>query len=138
MLGVATVGHGGGPPTDAEYSDEVAYVLHCAGCHKEDGRGADPIVPSLQKSLGRIVQVDGGREYLVRVPGAAQAPVTDRQLAAILNYILIQFNAETLPADFDPLSTAEVTNVRQKDLSDPLSERRRLWERVLVLKPSNL
>ena len=49
------------------------YLLHCRGCHLPDGRGTPPEVPTLISELGKIVQVPGGRDYLVRVPGSAQA-----------------------------------------------------------------
>ena len=49
------------------------------------------------------------RTYLVRVPGSAYSSLSDEELAAVANWILEEFNAETLPADFVPLSTTEVT-----------------------------
>ena len=60
------------------------YLLHCAGCHLANGRGSPPSVPSLAGPLGRIVSSPEGRDYLARVPGAAQAPISDNALAAVL------------------------------------------------------
>ena len=66
------------------YADQrVLYMLHCGGCHLADGRGNPPQVPSIRNVLGQIVRVDGGRDYLVQVPGASQAPVTDQELTAV-------------------------------------------------------
>ena len=112
-------------------SDRELYILHCAGCHRPHGYGALPEVPGLRQDLGRIAQVQGGRDYLVRVPGAAQAPVTDEELQRIVNWILREFNAEPLPADFEPLSLAEVRAARAAVLPDPLKYRARLWQKVV-------
>ncbi len=104
---------------------EQSYMLHCGGCHMADGDGAPPEVPGL-KDLGEIVQLRGGRDYLVQVPGASQAPITDDELTVIVNYILRAFNAATLPESFMPLSLEEVSQARQLSLNDPLSARAQL------------
>ena len=74
--------------------------------------------------MGKIVAVPGGRDYIARVPGASQAPVTDDELADILNWVLRQFNATTIPADFSPLTGEEVGKSRRNILKDPLTHRR--------------
>ena len=106
------------------------YILHCAGCHRPHGRGALPEVPGLWNDLGRMVQVPGGRDYPVRVPGSAQSPISDEQLRAIVNWILQAFNADTLPAGFQPLSLDEVKAARAEVLADPLKFRQALWQQV--------
>ena len=106
------------------------YILHCGGCHRPHGNGALPEVPGLRDDLGKLVQVEGGRDYLVRVPGAAQSPISDRELQQIVNWILLEFNSSTLPEDFVPLSLDEVRAARADVLEDPLRYRRELWRRV--------
>ena len=106
------------------------YILHCGGCHRLHGDGALPQVPGLRDDLGKLIQVEGGRDYLVRVPGAAQSPISDGELQQIVNWILLEFNAETLPDDFTPLSLGEVRAARADILKDPLQYRRELWRRV--------
>ncbi len=103
------------------------YLLHCAGCHRPEGSGVPPEVPSLVGPLGRIAASDEGRDYLARVPGASQAPINDAQLAAVLNWVLLEFNRETLPESFRPLTAGEVGESRTRVLSDPLKMRRTLW-----------
>ena len=71
----------------------------------------------------------GGRDYLARVPGASQAPVSDQELAEILNWVLHRFNKKTLPVDFRPLTGKEVGKSRRNVLTDPLKHRATLWER---------
>jgi mono/diheme cytochrome c family protein len=105
----------------------VDYLLHCAGCHLADGGGSPPSVPSLAGPLGRIVSSPEGRDYLARVPGAAQAPISDDALAGVLNWVLLEFNRATLPRDFKPLRASEVARSRARVLADPLKLRRELW-----------
>ena len=105
----------------------VDYLLHCAGCHLPDGSSMPPEVPSLRDGLGDIVGMAEGREYLARVPGSSQAPIDDQKLATLLNWILFEFNANTLPAEFKPLTAQEVGIARVKLLPDPIKYRNRLW-----------
>lgn len=103
------------------------YLLHCAGCHRADGTGLPPEVPSLAGPLGAVAASPEGRDYLARVPGAAQAPLTDAELAAVLNWVLEEFNADTLPDFFVPLEAGEVGKSRARVLTDPLKTRNQLW-----------
>ena len=50
------------------------YMLNCQGCHAvDDGRGLNDI-PAMADFVGKFLTVDGGRAYLVQVPGSANAP----------------------------------------------------------------
>jgi hypothetical protein len=44
-----------------------------------------------------------------------------------MNWVLLTFNKETLPADFRPLRGTEVGLSRGQVLTDPLELRRKLW-----------
>jgi mono/diheme cytochrome c family protein len=103
------------------------YLLHCGGCHLPNGNGTPPDVPTLHNDLGTIVGVPRGREYLIRVPGAAQSQIDDAGLARILNWILSEYNAATLPEGFRPISAKEVSASRRKILADPLKFRAEIW-----------
>jgi len=103
------------------------FLLHCAGCHRPNGTGLPPDVPTLVDELGNLVRTQEGRDYLVRVPGSSQAPISDALLADVINWILTEFNAATLPKDFQPLTTDEVSKVRRDTLADPMRYREQLW-----------
>jgi mono/diheme cytochrome c family protein len=105
----------------------VDYILQCAGCHMQDGRGLPPEVPSLVDTPGRMLATAAGREYLVRVPGVAQAPIGDAELAAVLNWMLREFSASTLPREFAPYAAREVAALRRDVLGDPQRYRREHW-----------
>ena len=103
------------------------YLLHCGGCHLTDGSGMDPEVPTLRNKLGPLTLSAEGRGYLVRVPGASQVPLTDEELRDVVNWVLAEYNENTLPESFRPITTEEVQKHRKNPLSDPLEYRKRFW-----------
>ena len=103
------------------------YLLHCGGCHLTDGSGMDPEVPTLRNKLGPLTLSPEGRGYLVRVPGASQVPLSDEELRDVVNWVLTEYNGNTLPESFRPITTEEVQAHRKNPLSDPLEYRKRFW-----------
>ena len=104
-----------------------SYVLLCSGCHRVDGRGVPDVAPDLHE-IGPLLQTKAGRAYLGRVSGVAQAPVSDEELARLLNWVLTEFAGE--PPD-PAYSAQEIGALRAEPLRDPLAARRAL----LVPKP---
>jgi len=111
----------------AQADPRADYLLHCGGCHLPDGAGVPPEVPSLQDEIGRLVASAAGRDYIARVPGASQVPISDEKLAAVLNWVLFTFNAQSLPAGFPPLTADEVGRSRRNVLADPEKYRQQFW-----------
>jgi len=99
------------------------YILNCQGCHLADGRGSPGVVPRLADFVGYFLQVDGGREFIVRVPGSANAPINDQELADVLNWLLSNFSQQQLPKDFVPYSAEEVGQLRSRPLIDIIGAR---------------
>jgi mono/diheme cytochrome c family protein len=113
--------------TAAEVSGPALdYALNCQGCHRADGAGTPGGVPALAGSVGRFLRRPGGREYLVQVPGVAQAPLDDAALAGVLNWILTRFDPEEVPADFVPYAAEEVGRLRRTPLTNVERVRRAL------------
>jgi hypothetical protein len=110
----------------AEQPPAVNYMLHCMGCHLPDGSGGPPDVPDLRGEMGLLLAVEGGREYLVQVPGASQASISDAELAAVVNYMLETFNDHVLPEDYAPLTADEVSRWRKDWLPDVATVRQEL------------
>ena len=109
-------------------SPRINYLLYCTGCHAADGAGKPPNVPSLRDELGRMISVPEMRSYLVRIPGASQAPISDADLTDIINWLLHEFNSNTLPANFEEYTIDEVSNARRNILADPLRYRSEHWK----------
>jgi hypothetical protein len=102
--------------TESTLDPELDYALNCRGCHRTDGSGTPGAVPELRGSLARFLHVEGGREYLGRVPGVAQSTLDDASLARLLNWMLVRFDREHVPADFRPFTADELAGLRR----DPL------------------
>jgi len=105
-----------GGPDDAHARQN--YILNCQGCHLADGAGFPDKIPNMQGFVGNFLRVEGGREFIVQVPGVANAPLTDEDLAGVMNWLLINFSAEQLPEDYQPYTAAEVARLRQATLID--------------------
>ena len=102
------------------------YLLNCAGCHRMDGRGVPGVVPSLEQTR-HLVGLAGGREYLARVPGVAQAPLSDARLARLLNWVIAEFGHDEGDARPQPAAytAAEIAPLRRAPLRDPAAARPR-------------
>jgi|TARA_B100000614_G_scaffold240394_1_gene240714 mono/diheme cytochrome c family protein len=94
------------------------YMLNCQGCHQADGRGLEGSVPDMRSFVGRFLATAGGREFLVQVPGSANSPLSDAELAELLNWILLTMSHAELPADFQRYSADEVSTLRGQPLID--------------------
>jgi mono/diheme cytochrome c family protein len=115
-----------GLPPRAGFTPATHYVLHCQGCHGADGYGELPgMIPPLRGSVGYFTQVPGGRAYLAQVPGVAQAPLADAELAALLDYVLDRFAADERAPGFASYSADEVGRLRRESV-DVVAVRSRL------------
>jgi mono/diheme cytochrome c family protein len=102
---------------------ETNYMLHCQGCHRPDGSGVPGAVPAFPGQVAKFLRTPSGRAFLVRVPGAANAPVSDGELADLLGWIVRRFDAANMPADFSDFSAEEVGRLRREPLARVADER---------------
>ena len=104
--------------TDSEYRRaQFNYQMFCQGCHAPDGSGAGDI-PRLKDHVGNFLEIQAGREYLVRVPGSATSALSNADLAEVLNWIVQEFSGDSASDDFEPYSQAEVGRLRQHPLNE--------------------
>ncbi len=108
----------------------INYMLNCQGCHLPHGEGVAGSVPSMNGYVGNFLHVDGGREFLVQVPGSANAALTDAELAELLNWLLVTFSGSELPAGWRPYDAAEVGELRAKPLREVERLRAALVSRI--------
>lgn len=102
------------------------YMLNCQGCHLADGSGLPGSVPSMRGIVGSFLAVPGGRDFLVQVPGSANSPLSDAELAELLNWILTTMSAGQLSPDFEYYTGEEVHEMRGHTLLDVAGTRARL------------
>jgi mono/diheme cytochrome c family protein len=108
------------------YEPKVNYMLNCMGCHTENGAGAPGKVPSIRNTLVPFAQLAAGRRFLVQVPGTAQSPLSNREVAELLNWMLGNLSAQARPPGLADFTTAEVASYRRQRLVDVAGTRARL------------
>jgi cytochrome c553 len=100
------------------------WTLNCQGCHRLDGTGSATTSPSLAGTVAKFLWVPGGREYLGRVPGVATSPLSNADLAELMNWMLWRFDRQHLPATFEPYTAAEIGQLRTQPLRLEASQMR--------------
>src|SRR5215469_18133760 len=99
------------------------YTLYCMGCHGAQAEGVPGKVPPLAHALGRFMRTPEGRNYILRVPGAANSVLSDAQLAAVLNWLAQTYDGDELTSDVPLFTAAEVTSQRHSPLTSVLATR---------------
>ena len=98
------------------YQPVVNYQLHCMGCHLADGSGEPGRVPSLRRSLVPFSELSEGRDYVIRVPGVAQSPLSNEDTAALLNWMARHLSDVKVAPNFIDYSASEIQKLRHHPL----------------------
>ncbi|MEP6884732.1 MAG: cytochrome c [Gammaproteobacteria bacterium] len=114
------------------YQPAVNYQLHCMGCHLADGSGQPGRVPSIRRTLVLFSQSAEGRDYVVRVPGVAQSPLSGAETATLLNWMARNLSDVKLPPGFTDYSAAEIQSLRGHPLVTVKQLRARLLRTSLA------
>ncbi|MEO1730289.1 MAG: cytochrome c [Pseudomonadota bacterium] len=129
--GLASCGVAEAEASAPAYSVQVDYMLQCQGCHLPNGEGFPANdVPKLAGEISKFLNVEGGRDYLVQVPGAASSDLSDERLANVLNWMVQEFSPSQVPADFKPYDAAEVARLRARPLLETRAARAALITKV--------
>ena len=99
------------------------YTLYCMGCHGAQAQGVPGKIPPLAGSVSLFMRSAEGRDYVLRVPGAANSALPDAQLTAVLNWLAVSFGAPGQP-QVVPCTIEEVSRVRHTPLADVQARRR--------------
>jgi hypothetical protein len=86
------------------------------GCHGAAAQGVPGKVPPLAKTLAEFMRTPAGRDYVLRVPGAANSMLSDRELADVLNWIADRFSEARAGAALQRFTSDEVTASRHTPL----------------------
>lgn len=105
---------------------ESLYRMECQGCHLSDGGGGLDSIPALTNQVARFLDVPGGREYLLQVPGVALSPLSDQELADVLNWMLRTFGPPEPVSRNAPYAVEEIAHWRKQPLSDVAKRRAEL------------
>jgi hypothetical protein len=121
-----------GTPASA-YEPRINYMLQCLGCHGPDGQGEPGRVPSIRSTLAPLARFPAGRRYLLQVPGVALSMLSDRDLAALLNWMIPSFGGIG-PKDFHAFTSAEVARDRRHPLVEISATRARLMRQMQQMR----
>jgi len=121
VAAVLTRGAGAGPEQD--------YTLYCMGCHGATAQGVPGRIPALAGALARFMRTSAGRNYVLRVPGAANSVLSDAQLAAVLNWLAERYRGSEDPLP-EPFTVEEVTTLRHTPLADMQARRREVVQEL--------
>ncbi len=114
---------------DKPYSNQgrIDFLLHCSGCHAQDGRGLENKgIPALKDQVGYFLRTDGGRAYVMQIPGLLSAGMSDARAADVTNYILARFAGVSLPENFVPYTVEEAKRYRESRPADIPGKRKLL------------
>jgi hypothetical protein len=98
---------------------QVTYLERCGGCHGIQGHSAPREVPRLKGQVGFFLCLPEARAYLVRLPSVASSPLTDSELAALMNFVVFDLGGEPANRAVSPPYTAEeVGKLRKQPLNE--------------------
>ena len=102
----------------------VQYLHHCSGCHLPDGSGAPAKgIPSMRGVLGEFLKVPGGREFLAQVPGVMNSPLSDRDIANLMNWLVPELAPGSPATAAAPYTGDEIKRLRQGRPADVMAVR---------------
>ena len=96
-----------------------------------DGSGTYPIQEVGQDKYdlrGKITADEQGRTYLMHVPGVVSTGLNDREIAAVMNYVVDRWGNARQP--FTRFTPEEVTHLRAIEVADVVAYRRDLIKRL--------
>lgn len=110
----------------------IDYLLHCSGCHAQDGTGKpEGGIPDFVGQIGHFQRLPEGREFVLQVPGLLSAGLPDSRAAAVVTWIMRQFAGASLPSDFVPYSEDEARHARMQRPADVMAKRTAIYQNLL-------
>ncbi len=120
----------GSPQFARALTPEVNFELQCMGCHQRDGSGQPGRVPSFRRTLVPLSDLPQGREFLIRVPGVAQAPLSDEDIAALLNWMVRHMSDVSIKPGFKDYSAGEIHRLRARPIANVSAARIQVLRRI--------
>jgi hypothetical protein len=124
LVGICALLLSAGATAQQENPPAFSYLLHCSGCHIEDGSGDPPEVPDLRQDLDVLLGSTEGRSYMLRVPGITDTPITPQEMADLMNWLIAKLYPDL--KGFEKFSAEEVSAGRATRLANPLEARSKI------------
>jgi hypothetical protein len=98
---------------------QSTYLERCGGCHGIQGLSAPGEVPTLRGQVGYFLCTPEARAYLVRLPSLATSPLSDQELADLMNFVVFDLGgAREAGGTYQKFTEAEVRVLRTRPLKD--------------------
>jgi hypothetical protein len=98
---------------------QSTYLERCGGCHGIQGISAPGEVPSLRGQVGYFLCKPEARAYLVRLPSLATSPLSNQELADLINFVVFDLGgARAVGGSYQMFTEAEVRTLRTRPLKD--------------------
>jgi mono/diheme cytochrome c family protein len=111
-------------------------MLNCMGCHGTQAQGVPGKIPPLANALSRFMRTAEGRNYVLRVPGAANSALSDAQLAAVLNWLAVTFDTNAAASNPAPFTSEEISRVRHTPLPSVIAARSAVVRNLAATGPA--
>lgn len=108
------------------------WILECQGCHRADASGKVGEIPDMNGQVSKMLLVSGGQEYLSRVNGIAEAPLSDDDLVDLMNWMLIEFDPDHIPETFSGFKAEDVGRLRRMPLDHTILDQRANLETAIA------
>lgn len=123
-LGLFALTFGTAQTTAAE-NGKTLYVLHCSGCHGLEGNAASiGRIPALSGNVGYFMRLPQSRSLAVQAPGIMNSGLDDKDVAALMNWLVPSLARDSLPKPFKPFTADEVARSRASRPADFFAARR--------------
>ena len=100
-------------------ASQSTYLQRCGGCHGIQGISNPTVVPTLRGQVGQFLCAQEGREYLLRLPSIATSPLSDQQVADLMNFVVFSLGGAQPDTVRAPLfGSREVHESRRKPLNE--------------------
>ncbi|MDH2432347.1 hypothetical protein QCD60_07205 [Pokkaliibacter sp. MBI-7] len=125
LLGLILLGTG-----QAQASPDLGaknnFILRCTGCHGQDGSGSlAGGIPDFRGFVASFSFTPAGRLYLMHVPGVVSASLDNREIAAVMNYVMHEWGGDSFHArQYTPFTEQEVASLQQQEVKDVVKLRR--------------
>lgn len=106
-------------------SAHIDYMLKCSGCHGADGSGTpDRGIPDFRGYVDGFGRTEGGRTYVMHVPGVVNSSLPNDRIAAVMNYVIASFGGPGTRGGVPPFTAEEVGRLRAVPVADVVAYRR--------------
>jgi len=118
----------------SEVRARTDYLLHCSGCHGQDGTGKPSAgIPRFTDQVGYFLKLPEGRAFLMQVPGLLSASMSDARAAAVVTWMIKEFAGPSMPETLEPYTAEEAKRYKAERPADIMGRRNEIYAKLLAI-----